>query len=98
MFHYFILIFRKLTETQNENKYSKILLKLLSFKSPKVVLHTYTVLNTTVKNILNFNLKSKKVDRLIENLLCKSVINEIICFGCANSNKQVFLLFLYTYL
>lgn len=87
----FIIIFRKIAETNNENEYSKILLNLLSFKFSNVKLHTYIALNKTVKNLLNnFNSESKKIDRLLEILLCTNVLNEIICYGCFNSNEQVF--------
>lgn len=92
----FIVLFRKLTETSDE--YSNILFNLLSFKSSDIVLHTYLALNKIVKKLLNnFNSESKKFDRLIENLLCTNVLNEIICYGCVNSNKQVyFLIYFYT--
>lgn len=43
-----------------------------------------------VKNVLkNFNSESTKIDRLITNLLHTNVLNEIISYGCINSNKQV---------
>lgn len=85
-----MIFFRKITEISNENEYSKILLNLLSFKLSNVKLHTYLVLNKTVKKLLNnFNSESKKIDRLIEILLCTNVLNEIICSGCFNSNEQV---------
>lgn len=87
----FIILFRKRTEISNENEYSKILLNLLSFKLLNVKLHTYLTLNKTVKKLLNnFNSESKKIDKLIEILLCTNVLNEIICYGCFNSNEQVF--------
>lgn len=78
--------------TDNEKKeYSNILLSLLSFKSVDIVLYTYLALNNTMKKIFNhLNLESKKIDRLINNLLSTNVLNEIVCFGCNNSNEQVF--------
>lgn len=93
-----ILFFRKLTDTTNQ--YSNILLYLLSYKSENVVLHTYLTLNKTIKTFINnFNLKSKHIDRLLKYLLCSNVLNEILCFGCVHSNKQVFpFLLLYTYM
>lgn len=85
-----IIHFRKPSESPDE--YSKILFNLLSFKSSDVVLHTYLALNKTLKKLLNnFNSESKKIDRLLENLLCTNVLNEIICFGCINSNEQVYM-------
>lgn len=84
-----ILFFRKLTDTTNQ--YSNILLNLLSYKSENVVLHTYFTLNKMIKALINnFNLKSKHIDRLLKYLLCSNVLNEILCFGCVHSNKQVF--------
>ncbi|VVC32288.1 Armadillo-like helical [Cinara cedri] len=80
----------KLIKINNKNEYSNILLNLLSFKSSDVVIHTYSVLNDTVKKLLN-NLysDSNKIDRLIANLLSTDVLNEIICLGCVNSNEQI---------
>jgi len=44
-----------------------------------------------VKKLLNnVNSDSKNIDRLIQNLLCTNVLNEIISFGCVDSNEQVF--------
>jgi len=93
----FILPFRKSIETtNNEKEYSNILFSLLSFQSVDVVLHTYLALNNTMKKIFNhLNTESKKIDWLIQNLLCTNVLNEIICFGCNNSNKQVFFKFFF---
>ncbi|XP_025200463.1 uncharacterized protein LOC112598268 isoform X2 [Melanaphis sacchari] len=81
----------KLTETTNDEKeYSHILLSLLSFESDDIVLYTYLALNNKMKKIFNhLILDSKKIDRLINNLLCTNVLNEIICFGCNNSNEQI---------
>ncbi|CAH1714893.1 unnamed protein product, partial [Aphis gossypii] len=83
--------YAKLTEiTDNEKEYSNILLSLLSFKSVEIVLYTYLALNNTMKKLFNhLNLESKKIDRLINNLLSTNVLNEIICFGCNNSNEQI---------
>lgn len=87
----FIIFFRKLTETTDKQKeYSNILFSLLSFKSEDVVLHTYLALNNTLKKIFNhLNFELNKIDRLINNLLCTNVLNEIICFGCNNTNEKV---------
>lgn len=91
-----IFSFRKLIDTHNENEYNKIVFNLLTFKLSDIVLHTYVAINNTVKRFLNnFNSDSKKFNRLIENLLCTNILNEIICFGCVNPNKQV--LIVYTY-
>lgn len=43
-----------------------------------------------VKKILNnINSESKKINLLIKNLLSTNVLNEMICYGCINPNKQV---------
>lgn len=85
-----IIFFRNLTDP-NGNEYSNILLNLLSYKSSDVIIHTYSALNKTIKSILNnFYSQSNKINRLLEHLLCTKVLNEIICFGCINSNEQVF--------
>lgn len=85
--------FRKLTDAYNENEYSKIVFNLLTFKLTDIVLHTYVAINKTVKKLLNnFNSESKKFNRLIENILSSNILNEIICFGCVNPNKQVFII------
>ncbi|XP_022163641.1 uncharacterized protein LOC111029096 isoform X2 [Myzus persicae] len=83
--------YAKLTETTDKQKeYSNILFSLLSFKSEDVVLHTYLALNNTLKKIFNhLNFESNKIDRLINNLLCTNVLNEIICFGCNNTNEKI---------
>ncbi|XP_015372700.1 PREDICTED: uncharacterized protein LOC107167979 [Diuraphis noxia] len=81
----------KLTETTDiQKEYSNILLNLLSFKSVDIVLHTYLALNNTLKKIFFYlNFESNKINRLINNVLSTNVLNEIICFGCNNSNQQI---------
>lgn len=83
-------------EIVNKNEYGSILFYLLSYKSSDVVLHTYSVLNDTVKKLINnFHSNSNKIDSLIANLLTTDVLNEIICFGCVNPNEKVFVYIVY---
>lgn len=91
-------MFRELTETHDNTDYCKIVLSLLCYKSSNVVLHTYLTLNKTVKKLLNNCMpESCKIDRLIKNVLCTEILNEILCFGCVNTNNQVIFLFISTF-
>lgn len=95
MYNYNFILFcycfyRKLKGIDNKINYSNILLNLLTYKSSDVVLHTYSFLNNIIKKLLNnFQLDSHNIDQLIANILTTDILNEILCFGCFNSNEQV---------
>ncbi|XP_050420715.1 uncharacterized protein LOC126833423 isoform X2 [Adelges cooleyi] len=68
-------------------EYSQVIVYLLSYGVAEVSHYTYNIINTSLKEICNFQYKKTKM--FIKYILCTDVIIEIICKGCTNSDKQI---------